>query len=170
MLPNTKTKSNWVDSLANILTIIVALVFLGLLVQRYVLPGEPDSKTPTIGNIVSVEGFNPAGYSKNVLLVLMKGCRFCEASVDFYKEVLAKSASQNRNVVVVFPPKTDEPEQYLAKLGLPGLPITFSALSDIEVDGTPTIIVTDEDGKIVGTWTGQLSKEKETEVLNFLAL
>lgn len=69
-----------------------------------------------------------------------------------------------------FPPQTDAAEQYLTKLGLPRLPVTYSALSDIEVDATPTIIITDENGKIVGTWVGQLSKEKEAEVLNFLAL
>src|SRR5688572_14517317 len=105
MLPKTSANNNWIDSLATILTIIVAIVFLGLLVQRYVLPNETNSKTPTVGNTVSIEGFNPEGNNKNVLLVLMKGCRFCEASVDFYKEVLATAASQNRNVVVVFPSK-----------------------------------------------------------------
>lgn len=89
--------------MANILTIIVAIIFLGLLVQRYVLPNKTDSKTSTVGNTVSIEGFNPEGNNKNVLLVLMKGCRFCEASVDFYKEVLAKAASENRNVLVPAP-------------------------------------------------------------------
>lgn len=157
-----------IDIATNILTIIVALIFIGLVVQRYLLSTKSTLGSPTIGRSVAIDGFDPSEKSKNVLLVMMKGCRFCEASMGFYKEVQRKSKMADFKVVAVFPPSTDSVESYLAEHGLEGIQIVYSQLAEIEVDGTPTMIVTDQNGKITKTWVGQLSNDREIEVVDFL--
>lgn len=162
-------KSNPLEVAANILTIVVALVFLGLIAERYVFRGKAEPKSPIIGDTVKVDGFDPSRHPKNVLLILRKGCRFCEESVGFYKDLIARSSLNNVQVLVVFPENTPDLKNYLTGLGLTEISILFAELSSLDVDGTPTIIVTDTAGTILGTWLGILSEERKTEVMNFLA-
>jgi thioredoxin-related protein len=34
------------------------------------------------------------------------------------------------------------------------------------ITGTPTLLLADKNGKIIGSWLGQLSSDKETDVMN----
>ncbi|MEO7659663.1 MAG: hypothetical protein ABIV48_08610 [Pyrinomonadaceae bacterium] len=70
--------------------------------------------------------------------------------------------------VAVFPPGTEDAHGYLGKFGITGLDVKYSELSAVDVDGTPTIIVTDQNGKVTKWWMGQLSIEREKEVMDFL--
>ncbi|QYO65959.1 TlpA family protein disulfide reductase [Leptolyngbya sp. 7M] len=89
--------------------------------------------------------------------------------MEFYKEILRAGSDQQTNVIAVFPPKTEEAEIYLKQFGLDSLPVLFAPLEELEVDGTPTIILTDASGKVTNFWIGQLSKEKEREVLRSIS-
>ncbi len=89
--------------------------------------------------------------------------------MDFYKEVLRSALERKIKTTFVFPPKTEEAELYMEKFDLSSIPIIFAPLRDLSVDGTPTIIITDSSGKVTGFWVGQLSKEKESEVLRFVS-
>lgn len=169
MLPDFR--KNFLDRAANFLTIIVAVIFFSLLIHRYLLAEQPKVvPSPKVGDEVSIAGFTPAAERTNVLLVLMKGCRFCEASAPFYKDRLARTDNQRHRIVAIFPDEAKEAPAYISKLGLAGLDVFYSSLRDINVSGTPTIIVTDGSGLIVASWVGQLSKEQEQEVIDLLAL
>lgn len=165
MLGKTGTR---VDQIANVLTIVVAIIFIGLFVQRYILASKPSSRPPTIGRSLSLSGLDPSQSRRSILLVMMKGCRFCEASMGFYRTLRENRDSRDRNIVAVFPPGTEDVDSYLTEHGLGGIDVKFAALSDLEVSGTPTIIVIDDQGKIVRSWVGKLSSELEIEVKNFL--
>ncbi len=156
------------DLLANILTIIVAVVFIALVVQRYVVPSIPTSSGPQVGRLVTVADFEPSGSNKNVLLVMMKGCRFCEESMGFYKSLLQQNQGTGVKFVAIFPQGSDNIADYLKKYGITDIDVKYSKLTEIGVDATPTIIVTSENGLITRVWVGKLSPEKETEVTDFL--
>lgn len=156
------------DTITNIVTIIVAVAFIALVIQRYVVPSAPTSKEPQVGRSVTLSDFEPSAHNKNVLLVLMKGCRFCEASMGFYKTLLEQNRGTGVKFVVVFPRDSKDIDAYLRTYGITDIDVKYSELSEIDVDATPTIIVTDENGLITKAWVGKLSSEKEKEVSNFL--
>lgn len=162
-------KASKVDFIANLLTIVVAILVIGLFVQRYILASKPVvSSTPAVGKMISVEGLDTSNSSKNVLIVMMKGCRFCEGSMSFYKTMLQQNQNIGVKFVAVFPPGSEDVQSYLRSYGITGIEVKYSDFTTVDVEGTPTIIVTDQNGKVAKSWFGKLSPERETEVLTFL--
>ena len=162
-----KAKSR-LDVFTNILTIIAAIVFLAMVVQYYFPSGKP-SNSSLVGRSVTMAGFDPQGSSKNVLLVMMKGCHFCEESMGFYRTLLENNKGNQAKFIAVFPAKDGDIGSYLDDKGITGLEISYSEISGIEIEGTPTLIVTDQGGKIIGSWFGKLKPAKEAEVSALLA-
>ncbi|HQX55949.1 MAG TPA: hypothetical protein PLP07_08485 [Pyrinomonadaceae bacterium] len=159
---------NRLDLITNILTIIVAVVFIAMAVQRYALPAETSLKAPPPGRAITFENFDPTASNRNVLLVMMKGCRFCEESMVFYRSLLEQYRGTGVRFIAVFPPNGEDLDGYLIQYGITGMDVRYSELSGVDVQGTPTIIVTDESGIVTKSWVGKLSKEKEKEVIAFL--
>lgn len=154
---------------ANVLIIVVALILGGVLVKKYFFTeAAPERKQPVIGQKVADTGTDLAAHQKNVLLVLQKGCKFCTESADFYKKLLEQTKDKNVKVTALLPQPKEEAEQYIKELGISGIEVRQSQLDPLNVSGTPTIIVTDNQGVISDTWIGKLPPEKETEVLNKL--
>jgi thioredoxin-related protein len=157
-----------IELTANILIIVVAILVVGFLAQRYFYPTSPTPpppKSPAIGDRVLLADFDWSKSNKNVLLVLQKGCRFCAESAEFYKRLIQQARDKNVNVVAVLPQSRDEAEKYLNDLSLSGIQVRQSPLGALNVGGTPTIIIADDRGKITDLWLGKLSPAKETEVL-----
>jgi thioredoxin-related protein len=150
---NRKTLKS-IEVVANILIIIVAVVLVVVLGQRYFTPAQPQRPNvprrtaPAVGDNVSLHDIDWSQNRKNVLLVLQEGCRFCTESADFYKTLLKRTKDKGVNVVAVLPQSRDEARKYLDKLQLSDLETKQSALGPLDVSGTPTIIVTDDKGKI----------------------
>ncbi len=57
---------------------------------------------------------------------------------------------------------------HLNELGLTNLEVKRSPLENIQVSGTPTLILTNEKGEIMDFWVGKLTPDKEAEVINKL--
>ncbi len=161
-----------IEVVANVLIIVVAIAVLVVVAQRYFRPQPqppkvpvPMPKGPTVGAKVSLADIDWSKNKKNVLLVLQEGCRFCTESADFYRNLLQQTKDKGVSVTAVLPQNRDEAKKYLDKLQLPNLEIKQSALSDLDVSGTPTIIVTDDKGQVTRVWVGKLPAEKENEVI-----
>jgi len=163
-----KAKSR-LDVVTNVLTIIAAIIFITMVAYNY-YPSSKPTTSSFLGRTIKLPGFEPSNSAKNVLLVMKKGCRFCEESMDFYKSLIKKNEGSKIKFVGVFPPDDENITEYLAGFGISGLEVNKAEISGIEIDGTPTLIVTDESGKIIGSWDGQLKPSKELEVSALLAL
>ena len=163
-----KKLTQHIDLITNILTIIVAVLLISFFVQRYFFPNQPLPRLPIIGNTIVIDNLETSQNSKNVLFVMMKGCHFCEESMEFYKKTIQQNQNKSVKFVAVFPPNSKEIENYLHSYGISGVEIKYSELSKIDVDGTPTIIVADQNGRIVKTWSGKLSSTGEKDFLDFL--
>jgi thioredoxin-related protein len=163
-----KSYKEKIEILSNVLTIIIAILFIGIFIKWYFLPNQPTAPTPTIGKTISIKNLDTSKSNKNLLLVIMKGCRFCESSMGFYKSLIEQYHGKKANIIAVFPPDSKDIENYLKNQGITGIEIKYSKLADLEVDGTPTLIATDENGKITKYWLGQLLPEEEKEVIDFI--
>lgn len=100
-----------------------------------------------------------------VILMLSTSCKFCDESSEFYKRVSKlKDDSQGRIKLVTF---FREPiEQAQKKLSdwriTPDFVYAngFKFLED-KVSGTPTVLLAGTDGKVIDSWLGKLSSERE---------
>lgn len=159
---------------ANVLIIVVALVLGVALIKRFFIDptavNAPERKAPAVGQKVADTGIDLAASPKNVLLVLQKGCKYCTESAAFYKNLIEQTKDKNVKVIAVLPQSKDEAEQYVKDLGISGIEIRQSQLDSLNVGGTPTIIVTDNQGVISDTWIGKLTPDKESEVIKKLTM
>ncbi len=66
----------------------------------------------------------------------------------------------------MLPQPVTEAEAYLKGEGVTVDEIRQSPLSDVEVSGTPTLVLVDSRGVVRSVWVGKLPSDKEKEVLN----
>jgi len=157
---------------ANIMIIVVALAFGGVLVQKYFIKAavskQPDQLQPSIGAKMNLSDVNWSEKPKTLILALQTTCHFCNESAPFYKRIIETVQNKNVKLVAVFPTGIEEGKEHLTKLGLNNIEVKQSPLNEIQVSGTPTLILTNEKGEITDSWIGKLSPDKEKEVLNKL--
>jgi thioredoxin-related protein len=156
---------------ANILIIVVSIILIGFFVQRYLFVGSapmPTAKIPVIGKKLAIADVDFSKSSKNVFLVLSKGCHFCSESAEFYKKLIAETKGSNINLIAILPQEKKEAEEYLNGLGIQGIEIRQSQLNSLDVSGTPTILVLDNNGEVSNYWTGKLPPSEEKEVFDKL--
>jgi hypothetical protein len=104
-----------------------------------------------------------------VLLVLQKGCRFCTESAPFYQRLIQEAANRNDvKLIALLPQTVTEGKQYLDEIGVSIDDIRQVSPSQVKVDGTPTLIIVDENGVAVDVWKGKLRPEAESQVLSKL--
>lgn len=160
-----------IEQIANILIIIVAVLLIGILSQKYFFSssvGISTPKSPAIGSKISLKNIDWSKSNKNVLLILQKGCQFCSESAEFYKKLIKQMQGKNVNIIAVLPQNKAEAEEYLNRLGISGIEIIQSNSDSLQVGGTPTIIIANDKGEISSFWVGQLLPDKEAEVISQL--
>lgn len=106
--------------------------------------------------------------SKTLIIALSSKCDHCTETVPFWKRVIETNI-ENKNatrIVAVFPETAVEVGRYLheQQLGLNTIPgINYKA---INLPGTPSAVLLDNEGKIVNFWIGKPSKDAEQEILD----
>lgn len=157
---------------ANISIIVVAVLLIGVFVQKYFFSAtavnQKAQAQPVVGSKLNVSDVNFSIQPKTLVLALQAGCRFCNESAPFYKRIIENSQNKNVNLIAIFPTNIEESKRYLNELGLNSLEVKRSPLDNIQVSGTPTLILTNEEGEITDYWVGKLPPDKETEVINKL--
>jgi len=113
---------------------------------------------------------------KTLLMVLKDGCKYCEASTSFYKEVLHRSERDIQlghiQLVLLTPDRPEIAEGYLRRNGLSlqgMLTVTPSQGQSLKVRGTPTLILVNKGGTVLQVWLGKLDNDREREVLAALS-
>src|SRR6266568_7197690 len=155
---------------ANILIVVVAALLIGVIVQKYFFSksatiNQQARVQPAIGSHVKLLDESRANQSKTLILALQTGCHFCNESAPFYKRLIETIKDKNIKLVAVFPTSVEESKAHLNELGLTNLEVKSSPLENIQVSGTPTLILTNEKGEIMNFWLGKLTPDKEAEVI-----
>jgi peroxiredoxin len=170
--------SKSVEVIANILIVIVAVLCLVLLWQKYFRTQPPQQtaesnrpapKVPAVGSKVSAVDVDWSKNKKNVLLVLQVGCRFCSESAEFYQTLIQQTKDKGVSVLAVLPQSKEEARKYLDNLQLSNLDTKQAPMNTLDVSGTPTLIIADDKGQITNVWVGKLPPEKQNEVLSLLS-
>ena len=86
----------------------------------------------------------------------------------FTSDIVESTRNKNVKLVAVFPGSIEESKTHLNELGLTRMEVKSSPLNNLQVSGTPTLLLTNDKGEVTDFWIGKLSPDKETEVLNKL--
>lgn len=156
------------------LAIIFAAVLLGVvLIKNYLLPnnsrdGPRDFQVPA-GAKISLAGVDWSNNNQTLLLVLQKGCHFCTESAAFYQRLVRETAGRGSiHLIAVLPQSSDEGRKYLDDLGVTIEEVKQAQLDSIGVNGTPTLILVNNQGVVITSWVGKLNADGEAEVLRRL--
>lgn len=160
-----------IELLANIFIILLVLAVGIVLVQTYFLAAPQTQQAriePKIGSQMTAPDVDWSQQLKTLILALQTGCHFCNESAPFYKRIIETVKNKNVKLVAAFPTEIEESAKHLKELSLTNMEVKRSSLKSLQVSGTPTLILTNNKGEITDYWVGQLSPDKETEVLNKL--
>jgi hypothetical protein len=168
--------SRSVEVCANVAIIVVALAIVAVLYRSYRLPSTTVSTTeqkkpsgPMKGTKLEVSGVDWSQSKSTLVLALQKGCHFCTESAPFYQQLMQQVSKQNDlRILAVFPQSPDDARSYLEGLNVHVGEIKQSGLAVIGVNGTPTLILVDQQGIVQQSWIGRLSPDREAEVLRLL--
>jgi thioredoxin-related protein len=156
---------------ANIAIFLVVILIIVVVARNYLLSHrsaaeDVDYRIP-VGTQVPLSGIDWARNGQTLLLVLRKGCRFCEESVPFYRRLETEVATRKTStrIIAVLPQEVGESKQYLSSLKAPIDDVRQSALDVLGVQGTPTLILVNSQGQVTESWAGKLPPEQETAVL-----
>lgn len=149
---------------ANIAIVIVAAVIVGNFVWSRIRPKQNISG-PVVGSVVSLAGVNWKENGSTLLMVLQKGCRYCEESAPFYKQLHDQRTGSQPRMLAVIPGEAMDTARYLSDRGVPTDGMVNASLADVNVSATPTLLLVDETGHVKGVWIGKLNENRQREVV-----
>jgi len=160
-----------VELSTNILIGVAAIALIGFLAQQFLsttskTPTQPEQAHPTIGKRVSLPDIDFSTSPKTLVMVLQTTCHFCNESMPFYRRLAEQVKGKGVRLVAVFPTTVDEGVRHLAEWGITQMEVRQADLSVLDSSGTPTLILTNDQGEVVNYWIGKLRPEKEIEVLD----
>jgi len=155
------------EVVTNIVLIILACVIGYHFWQARRTPEIPPPISLKVGDqLPSLPAYDWKAHDRTLVLALKNGCRFCEESIPFYRKLaeMEKSNQIDAHLIAVFP---DDPTavrqlvetQRLAVEAFPGI-----ELSQVNVDGAPTLILVDRQGRVSKVWIGELDAAGQADV------
>jgi len=157
------------EIITNVVIISVAILFGYVLIQKaFFSKPFPQPKGIEKGDKVSSLNIDWQSNQRTLVLVLQKGCKFCTESIPFYKSLLKKTSETNVKIVAVFPTPQEESSQYLKENAIEIQEIYQSSLNQLNIKGTPTMLLVNEEGVVSNVWIGKLGLDKEKEVIDSL--
>lgn len=161
--------SKKIELIANLAIIVVACLLGTVLVRNYLLStsarrASANEMQRTNSASLSALDIDWRKNKQTLLLAISSTCHFCTESAPFYKKLA--TGPRSTRLVAVLPQSTGEGRRYLNELGLSVDEVKQVQLSSISVSGTPTLLLVDSMGVVIGTWVGKLADEQQAEVLS----
>jgi len=165
--------SRLIEIVANIATILAAVLLSIVLVKTYFLPTPSRSPLPvraaesvTVGASLKKQlpdiDFNKNG--QTLILVLSSHCHFCTESAPFFRQLSEKSG-KGFKIVAVLPQSVAEAQDYLKREGVHVDQLKQISLDTLGVAGTPTMLLLDKRGTVMESWVGILNPEAQRQAL-----
>jgi hypothetical protein len=97
-------------------------------------------------------------------LVVRTGCPYCTASMPFYRDLVTRASASGSGVrIMAF--CVDKKETCVAYLADNDIRIdTLSVGSDLQITGTPTLLLIDRTGRIEHVWIGRQGRPGESAI------
>jgi hypothetical protein len=165
-MQNTARK---IEVVSNVAIIIVACAAVLMLVRNYRSASLAQPHTISAGATFPLKNENWQASPMNMVLAVSTTCHFCTESAPFYRELVEQCRQQHVRTIAVLPQTVNEAEAYLKGEGVSVDEIRQSPLAEIEVSGTPTLLLVNARGVVESVWIGKLPGEGEKQVLKKLS-
>ena len=157
------------------ISIILLAVILGItLFTQYFVPKQP--ATPNnyainfVGKELNIEGVDWGKNPKTIVLALSNSCGYCTASLPFYKKLVQLTAQSDIKIIAVFNQPQKDGQEYLTKNGVQINEVIQSDFKNINVRGTPTLMIVNDKGVITDYFVGAVNETREAEILTKLGI
>ena len=164
--------------------LLLCLVGSALGVRALLYPPPPQratdapvtSRPPTapppqyaVGEPIKLSGVDFRAAAQTLVLVVRKGCRFCDESMPFYKR-LGDDGLIARTTKLVLAAPDDEivSREELAKEAVRVDQVVKVRPGELKVRGTPTAILVDQKGTVRQVLIGRLDESKQRELVALL--
>jgi thioredoxin-related protein len=158
-----------IEVVANIVVILLAVVIGSVYLKDRFSPPRTQSNEVKAGDrLPRLDGWDWGAHDRSLVLVLKKGCHFCEDSAPFYQRLATKQQEDlsNTAIVAVFPDAADSVKEVVQSEGLGIHALSGVPLERLKVSGTPSLLLVDRGGTVLNAWVGMLSPRQEVEVMN----
>ena len=157
---------------AQLVIAIGIIVVAGLLVKQHFFPastGFAKATQVSAGEKLNVPNVDWQQNRKSLVFFLQKGCRYCDASASFYRQLIADADNKGVQSLAILPNSIEDARQYLQSLQLPVKNVQTGSLASYKIHGTPTVLFVDGNGIVKRVWYGaMLGPEEEAEMRNGL--
>lgn len=175
---STSNKST-LDTIANIAIILVCLIAAFILIyNNFFKNNQQQAGGPRPPEVKVGEQFDslrqvvPAGAEKALVVALSPTCHFCTESMPFYKKLIDQRNQKGSNVKIVTAVPAEaakaEEQKTMTTSGVNPDALVALDFSNIKVPGTPTILLVDNQGKVLDVWVGKQDSSGEEEILETL--
>jgi len=165
--PQTSPLARKIEAVANIAIIIAAVAIVVVLVRNYTRKPETPP-TVGVGAKLALKDVSWQSNPKSMVMVVSTVCHFCTESAGFYRQLVTQCKQQHVHTIAVLPQSPAEAESYLKNEGVVVDEVRQAQLHDIEVGGTPTLLLVDGSGVVRNVWVGKLASDGEQEVISKL--
>jgi thioredoxin-related protein len=182
MVPETpqKPKKTSLDTSVNIAILLVCVLAIFVLIPKAYeayqwltnpRPGSPQQVAKG-DRFDQLKAVLPAGTSRALVVAVSPGCHFCNESMPFYKQLLdhrnQKSSPVKFIAAVPFDAAKEEEARKFASAGAQPDGLVQLDFAAVKVPGTPTLMLVDNNGEVLGVWVGKLAEDGQKEVLAVL--
>jgi hypothetical protein len=169
-MPGEKTEriAKKLEMAANIAIVIVALGVVAMFVRNYRADHSParSPQTVAIGAKFALKNASWQASGNNLVLALSTTCHFCTESAGFYQELVKQCQAGHVRTIALLPQSPAEADAYLSHLGIKVDEVRQVSLPEVNVSGTPTLVLVDQQGSVKDVWYGKLAPAREQEVLS----
>ncbi len=161
-----------IEVVANVVVILLAVVVGSVYLKDRLFTRGPESNEVKAGDrLPRLDGWDWGAHERTLVLVLRKGCHFCEDSAPFYQRLAAKQQQDGSNtaLLAVFPDAADAVKEIVQSERLGGQALAGVPLERLKVSGTPSLLLVDRGGTVLNAWIGMLSPRQELEVMRATA-
>ncbi|HET9402871.1 MAG TPA: hypothetical protein VFO34_18130 [Candidatus Acidoferrales bacterium] len=160
-----------IELAANV-AILAFVAIVGTLYVRREYLSQPRLQSVKVGDrLPLLTNYAWNEHTKTLLLAIRDGCRFCEDSAPFYRE-LAKLESNGQlgaHVLLAFPDEEAVAQRVRRDESLDLDYRSSVSFTSLKVYGTPTAILTDSQGRVQRVWIGELRAPDQDAVLQSLS-
>jgi len=153
--------------------VVSFLLLAGTATRSFVLSRRPDPSTVPlvkIGQAVKLPGVSPSAARLTFVIVLSSQCEYCLHDLPLYRRLSAARSSSGGmlHLVAVLPEKESTAAAFLRSSGVATDNLLSLAPVEVGVQMVPTLLLLDENGRLKRYWVGEMSQEREREVLALL--
>jgi len=173
--PTPAPKKSSLDTVANIAIILVCAIAAFVLIRNQFFPQRPPGSPPQVEKgeqFAQLKAVVPAGAQKTLMVAVSPTCHFCNDSMPFYKRLIDERNQKGSPVkfIAAVPAeeaKAEESKKF-ADAGAQPDGMVHMDFASIKVPGTPTLLLVDNNGKVLDVWVGKQTEKGEKDILEVL--